>query len=361
MEKADISSRKILIILGIVIAVLIGLGAFIVINDNKPKSNGNKPNTPIDEVKVETPVDKENTKEKVDIVNLESNARPIAVMINNHLEARKLQSGLQDAYLVYEMQVEYGLTRLMAVYKDKNTERIGSVRSSRHTFLDYVMENDAIYTHFGWSYVAEAQIPQLGINNINGLSDAGFWRDQNLINAGYAYEHTVFTNMAKIKEVARNKGYSMVSSKKTLLNYSVSDVDLSTNEKKVKADNITLAFSPYTQTSFSYDEDNKVYKRSVNREIIVDYVTKKQITFKNIIAIKVNNWTMSGTSLQDFSNVGTGDGYYITNGYSIPIKWNKKDRASQTVYTDLFGNEIEVSDGNTFIGLIPLNNSFTIN
>lgn len=361
MYKMEQNSKKFLIILGIIIVVLIGIGAFIIIKDSSKKTNPNTTGTDEEPLEVETKIDEEQEKEKVDIINLESNTRPIAVMVNNHPEARKLQSGFQDAYLVYEMQVEYGLTRLMAVYKDKNTERIGSVRSSRHTFLDYALENDAIYTHFGWSTLARQQIPNLGINNINGLYDAGFWRDTDLINAGYAYEHTAFTNIAKIKEVAKNKGFRQTTTKKTLLNYSVNDVSLSDISNSVKADNVSLAFSPYTITSFTYDGANKVYKRSVNGEVILDYVTKKQITFKNIIAVKVNNWTVSGSALQDFSNVGSGDGYYITNGYSIPIKWSKADRASQTVYKDLSGKEIKVSDGNTFIGLIPLNNGFSIN
>ena len=59
-----------------------------------------------------------------------------------------------------------------------------------HTFLDYIMENDAIYTHLGGSYLAEEQLTKFGINNINGMSDAGFWRDTSL---NVAYEHTAFT------------------------------------------------------------------------------------------------------------------------------------------------------------------------
>ena len=48
-------------------------------------------------------------------------------------------------------------------------------------------------------------------------------------------------------------------------------------------------------------------------------------------------------------NVGTGDGYYITNGYAVPIKWTKKDRKSQTIYTYKDGTEVKINDGNTYI------------
>ena len=42
-------------------------------------------------------------KDLFEIVDLNSKSRPYAVMINNLGTARPLQSGLQDAYIIYEM------------------------------------------------------------------------------------------------------------------------------------------------------------------------------------------------------------------------------------------------------------------
>lgn len=55
-------------------------------------------------------------------------------MINNISVARPLQSGLQDAYLMYEIIVEGGISRYLALFIDQSTERIGSIRSARHYF-----------------------------------------------------------------------------------------------------------------------------------------------------------------------------------------------------------------------------------
>ena len=57
--------------------------------------------------------------------------RPIAIMIDNHKGALP-QGGLNDAYLVYEIIVEGGESRLMALFKGKDEEKIGPVRSARH-------------------------------------------------------------------------------------------------------------------------------------------------------------------------------------------------------------------------------------
>ena len=45
---------------------------------------------------------------------------------------------------------EYG-----QIVKDKKDVRIGTVRSARHDYLDYVLENDAIFVHFGWNAPAK--------------------------------------------------------------------------------------------------------------------------------------------------------------------------------------------------------------
>lgn len=293
---------------------------------------------------------------KINIIDTESDSRPVAVMINNHPLAVPNHAGLQDAYITYEIVVEGGLTRLMAVFKDQNTARIGSVRSSRHYYLDYVLENDAIYTHFGYSDIAKNDISALGINNVNGLTDAGFFRDTSL---NVPYEHTAFTSMENILEVARNKGYRMTSSKKTLLNYSPTLINLERENGSIKASNVSINYSYSQNTSYTYDEANQNYKRFVNGDPHVDAVTKNQYTYKNIIVLKIENYSLDGY-LQNLNNIGTGDGYYITCGYAIPIKWNKKARDEQTIYTDLSGNEIKVNDGNTFIQIQPINQELLI-
>ena len=69
-------------------------------------------------------------------------------MINCHNGALP-QAGLQDAYVVYELMVEGGITRMMALFKDIDSDKIGSIRSARMQYLDYALENNAIYIHAG--------------------------------------------------------------------------------------------------------------------------------------------------------------------------------------------------------------------
>ncbi len=58
--------------------------------------------------------------------------RVIAVKIDNHWDARP-QSGIEQADAIYELLVEGGLTRFIALFHNSDTEYLGPVRSGRPT------------------------------------------------------------------------------------------------------------------------------------------------------------------------------------------------------------------------------------
>lgn len=298
-------------------------------------------------------------KQEVQIVDLDSNKRPIAVMINNSKAARP-QSGLSDAYLVYEIMVEGGITRMMALYtEDFSEEKIGSVRSSRHNYLDYVLENDAIYVHWGGSPQAYSDINKFNIDNLDGMvyGEKYFTTDKTLKRS---LEHTRFTSSQFIKEGIQKLKFNTTTDNGYLLNYTADTVDLSLKENSKVANNVTIKYSNYQTSSYIYNSEEQLYYRSMSGNKHVDLVSGEQYKFKNIIAYSVKYNTIDSSGRQDLENVGEGEGVYITNGYSIPIKWSKKDRSSKTKYTHLDGTEIQVSDGNTFIQIYPTTGKITI-
>ena len=333
----------------ILLVLIIGGVYLINNNDSKDESKDKKDNV----------LKKVIQKEKVDVVDVNKTKRDIAVMINNHPKARPYHSGLDESYLVYEILVEGGYTRYMALYSDTDTGRIGSVRSSRHYFLDYAMENDAIYVHWGWSPQAQSDISTLGINNINGLSyeNLYFYRDKSL---NVSLEHTGFTDMEKINAGIKALGYSTKTDKGVLLNYSVEDVDLTKVENVIMANNVSIPYSSVTETSYVYDPETKMYNRFVNDTAHVDYVTKEQYAFKNIITYKLKSTVLDNAGRIELDNIGTGEGYYITNGYAVPITWEKTSRKAQTKYYLEDGTELKVSDGNTFIQIQPTSKTLSI-
>ena len=289
--------------------------------------------------------------------------RPVAVMIDNHKDAWA-QSGLNDSYMVYEIIVEGSETRLMALFKGKDVGIIGPVRSSRHYFLDYALENDAIYGHIGWSPQAESDIDLLNVNNINGLiydsgrertEDAIYWRSSQR----YA-PHNCYTSTASLLRQAAELGYSTTSDKKSVLHYVTDEVDL--GETAIVANSVSIPFSYLQNVKFEYDATTQRYTRYARGVLQTDANTGEALTTKNIIVEFAQNYTLNDSEnkgRQGLNNVDTLDGYYITNGKAIKITCEKTDRAEQTVYKDEAGNEIDVNDGNTYVEICPLSAEVT--
>ncbi len=315
------------------------------------------------------------SRKKLMIVDEDSNKRPIAVMIDNNV-GNNLHAGLQDSYINYEIIVEGGLTRIMALYKDKDVSLIGPVRSSRHYFLDYALESDAIYAHFGWSTFAEADIKSLGVNNINGLYDeTPFWRDKSI-----AAPHNVFTSIKQLYTAADEKEYETTTDSWRLLDYDTTPINLDDpidtktvkneetgkkekveirNEELISARTVTIPYSNSQERSYTYDEANGYYLRYMNQKPHLDKTTNEQLHYKNIIIEQVSNSTLDSYGRQDLDTTGKGNGYYITNGYALPIFWTKNQRSGKTEYTYSDGKSVKVNDGNTFIQIQPITRKAT--
>ena len=240
----------------------------------------------------------------------------------------------------------------MALFKGVTVDKIGPVRSSRHYFLDYAMENDAIYAHFGWSPQAQSDITKYSIDNINGIteSESTFWRVKDK-----SAPHNAVTSTEALLKAAKAKRYKTTSDKKSVLNYTTDDVNL---EDGQGATSVTIPHSTLQTVKYEYDEQNQVYKRYARKKAQTDWDTGNSITTKNIIITFCDNYTLPDSEdkgRQGLKNTGTFDGYYITNGKAIKIKCIKEARNTQTKYQDLQGNEIKVNDGNTWINICPKN------
>ena len=303
-----------------------------------------------------------NSEAEVEIVDLNSKTRPYAVMINNLYDARKVQSGMSQAYMVYELLAEGGITRFLALFRDTEVERIGSVRSARHYYLDYVLENDAIFVHWGWSPQAQSDIRTLGIQNIHGLTYEGkyFYRDNPL---NLAYEHTGFTTTEMLDKAREDLKYPKDTDEGLLLNYSAKSLDLSKYGDVEDASNVRLLYSNYNEVKYEYNEENKLYNRYVNDEKHVDYNTGKQLTAKNIIVYELEYESIAGDTKgrQDLKNIGKGEAYYITEGKVTQITWEKKKRDEKTIYKFKNGEQLIVNDGNTYIQILPTTGEMEIN
>ncbi|MDX6356010.1 MAG: hypothetical protein QOF98_2913, partial [Streptomyces sp.] len=116
--------------------------------------------------------------------------RVLAVKIDNVSQARP-QTGLNNADLVYGIEVEGGLSRLMAVYDSNNLPpTVGPVRSARETDLQLLAEYD--HPALAFSGAQSQLLPVLKSSSelvaVTGTS--AFYRDSDRAAPHNEYLHT---------------------------------------------------------------------------------------------------------------------------------------------------------------------------
>lgn len=334
----------ILILVIIALGVLLGMKFFIKAEETvNPEGGDGTLTVVLDDKKDTTPKSK-----------YAGNKRTLAVMIDNVGNAVP-QTSLNEAMIVYEATVEGGLTRFLAIYKDPKVENIGPTRSARPYFIDYALENDSIFVHYGGSPKALSEVQSFRMENVNGIESPGkvFWRTNKK-----TAPHNAIVSVEEVWKYAQSKNYRTTTNERNVLNYVTKEVAL---ENGTVANTVNIPYST-SKVKFIYDVEKKNYQRYVGNTLQKDWLTGEALTAKNIIVTFAYNYTTDEENRygrQAIENVGTLDGYYITEGKAVKIKCKKTSRTGKTVYQDMKGTEIEVNDGNTYIQIVPIDLNVT--
>lgn len=266
--------------------------------------------------------------------------RPVAIMINNISTAQKVQTGLNRADIIYETEVEGGVTRLMAVYQDiTKLDKIGSVRSARYPYVDLALGHNAIYIHCGQdpTYCA----PHL--KDIDDISIDTNSKGAKRISNGLASEHTLYAIAGDLWSSISEKFKTANSNTAEWVNFTNEPLSLDGGS----AASITVPF-PAAKTNFTYDAQSGLYTRLLGGAAQSDYFTKEQTQVKNVFVLLTNISTYPDGKHRKVDLVG-GDGYYATNGTMQFIKWSKGNANDSIKFTDTEGNEIKVAAGNSWV------------
>ena len=285
-----------------------------------------------------------------------ANRRPIGIMINN-LKAAMPQSGIAQADIVYETLVEGGITRLYAIFRDFDAEKIGPVRSARHYYLDFAFDHDAIYVHYGKSTYAYKKFTELNSPHLEGLSGLDTimcFQDPTRVRP-----HSTYTNYEKLMKTWKQVGYRETIDEDFQQKFKFPDEG---NEialdSDIEANYIELPYSHYEQKPwFEYNKDDKLYYRFQFSDKHIDRETKEQLKYKNIIIQFASIWTIKNDKYgcMNMSLIDSGDGYYITNGKATKITWEKTSHYQPTRYYDESGEELKINRGKTWVSVFPKN------
>ena len=296
-------------------------------------------------------------KEKTEVSKLDgakhpastANRNPLAVMVENHPDARP-HSGLDKASVVYEAIAEGGITRFMAVFGPNAPEKVGPVRSARTYYLDWALEYDAFYSHVGGNIDALDLIPQIGIKDLDQFKygTKAYWREPQ---AGIATEHTMYTDLTKLYDIAKDNDWDMKADFQPLL-----FKDDLAQDQRPEAHTVTVNFSTNTyKVDWKYDPETNTYLREMADSPHKDAITGEQLTAKNVVVQEVareatitrineNGWKMT--------TVGSGKAKIYLDGKEVEATWKKKSRDERTRFYNLDGQEIEFNPGVTWYEIV---------
>lgn len=272
--------------------------------------------------------------------------RPIAVMVNNlDNSVRKVQTGLSKADIVYETEVEGGLTRLMAVYQDiSGLDKIGTVRSARYPYIDLALGHNAVYVHFGYNIYCKGHLTD--VDDIDFKDNS---KGSKRISNGLATEHTAYAFAEELNDRISKEFDMTVKSVKPWANFTNTALTLDGGA----ATSVSIPY-PASTTNFTYDAGSGLYTRLLGSTVQTDYFTEEKTQVKNIFILLTNmSYYADGKTRKVEFN--SGDGYYITNGTVQFIKWSKGSATNGFKFTDTEGKEIEVSAGKSWVCIASKN------
>ncbi len=278
--------------------------------------------------------------------------RPIAAMIDNESLALP-HYGMSKADIVYEVmnsKMNGRITRFMVLVKDWDSiEQLGNIRSARTTNVILASEWNAVLCHDGGPYYINSYLKEKCADHISGE----FSRIPN-------GKSRVYTEYITTGEVSGLLDKHKISSTYNEY-YEGSHFRFATEKEPVEqqgtdvitAGSVALPF-PHNSSCLEYSSAEQLYYYSEYGAPHVDPGNNNmQLSFKNLIIQKCDYTLLDENGYLTYDCIGSGEGYFVTNGKAVPITWKKEAMASPTHFYDMSGTEITLNTGKTYIALAP--------
>ena len=283
------------------------------------------------------------------------NRRPVAVMTNNHVDARPL-SGLNSADIVIEANVESGITRLMAIYWSKAPEKVGPIRSLRQNYLEWASEYDPLLIHDGCAETDNPRTNACGnvyTYGIKTITTIGAWRSNE---GGRVAPHNEYSSVTNAWNYGEKMNWDKFPS--SIKSYDFkrdADIKERGNQTHVKTFFHTrLANGGLYDAEWIYDKSTNSYFRRIGGRPDIDAETNTQVTAKVVIVQEVKvipSGDDKGRLIT--TTIGQGDATILQDGKIIDATWKKDSRTDRTMYYDSSNNPIKFNRGRIWIAMIP--------
>ncbi|MCH9676136.1 MAG: DUF3048 domain-containing protein [Actinomycetia bacterium] len=278
----------------------------------------------------------------------------LAVKIDNTRNAQP-QAGVGLADLVYVEEVEYGMTRLAAIFSSTIPARIGPVRSARITDIDLLAQYGSPAFAFSgaqrklWPALDKATFIDVSANKV----PQDYSRDSTR-RAPYNYFFDAVSALSQVEGVSRAKEMGFTFDKAIPRGGSI-------------AQGVDLAW-PSSSLQFRYNPARNQYAVQLNGErakveksdpggsqvwadtAVVQLVEQKQSAY----------FDKGGGNTPQVETIGSGAAIILRDGQLFNATWDRSDAESGTTFTDSLGNQVPFHPGHTWIALYNMDREVVV-
>ena len=286
-----------------------------------------------------------------DVTDEGAGKRPMAVMINN-IKAALPSYGISDADIIYEIVVEGGITRMMAIYADyTQVPEVCSVRSCRYYYPIFAKSYDAVYFCFGSNkLLGNPQLEKTDHFDGNKGYSRLFARDAERLKT-YSSEHTAYLKGPDLPSALEHYGMRTDYAEGrdvNAFNFAGAGTEASGSKSCTKA---VLTFSKSYYSTFNYNEETGTYYKLHSGNNHTDQRSGEQLNFTNLFVLQTDVHVYNDSGIMEVDWKG-GNGYYITKGTVQEITWEKPTEDSEIKFYAADGSELTVNRGKSYIGVI---------
>ena len=272
--------------------------------------------------------------------------RVVAVKVDNHPTARP-QSGIQEADAVYEVIVEAGLTRFIALFHQSDSTFVGPVRSARPTDSKLIRPLD------GPLQISGGQDWILAIYRNDGTPVIG---DNGVTTYRMSHRqapHNLYASTEAIRQVADDRGMDD-DPPPPLFAFGEEPTQPTEGATRITFD---WSDQPDVVWRWGGDQYRRFYGTSPHNWVDSDF-DEGQIAFDAIVVLMGRKYTASGaggSSVPATETIGEGEALVFTNGGVITGQWNRPEITDPFELTDLDGAPIVLEPGRLWIAVFPDN------
>jgi hypothetical protein len=276
----------------------------------------------------------------------ESAPTPVLIVKMDNTRNAQPHTGLKDADVVYLEEVEYGITRIAAVFSSVIPDRIGPTRSARITDIDLTAQYGT--PAFSFSGVQRKMWPAIDASTVIDVSPnkyaSAYFRDHSR-----RVPYNLFLNGPKVLAWAADKGVATDRNIGFVFSSDIPGNGTTNTGAKMKWGGASA--------EFTYDPASGLYNVSLNGIPATASETGANqqaatVVIQNVVQTQSKYWDKGGGNTPHAATIGNGTATVLRDGKSYNVTWNRPSADAGTTFTMADGSPMPFKPGQQWVVLL---------